>query len=210
MLQDILQNLSQEDLDEVKAIDAEKDPKVKRPFREILQDAVLLKLRQTIRSVSESVRLSQSLERGRKFHEIPDRDDLADKALIWHMNEERIKKARAQLKEDMGDLASQIKEAEESVDAFFVRTQTTSRQLTLENKNYRLMRKVTSKKSRVGITTVGPWITETFDLFKVDTFRNFQKAQSQILKDLESRLDTVPITTKSSVSLVIMKTQETS
>ena len=64
MIEEAIAEISTEDIDEIKALDAEKD--LSRPFREILFDAVILRVRQRVRGVSESIRLSRALERGKK------------------------------------------------------------------------------------------------------------------------------------------------
>ena len=68
------------------------------------------------------------------------------------------------------------------------------------------MRKVSRTKTRVGLTTVGPWIQEALSTMKIDTFRQFQKNSKDLIRDLTDRLETQPVTTKTSVSLVSMKT----
>ena len=203
-LEEALSTLTVDDLDEMKQSD--KDNSVgPRPFRDLLMDVILFKLRHSIRSVTETLKMSGSLERGKKFHEIPENDSLADKFLVWHQNEARLKKAREAHKDTMADLATKIKECEAQVQVFFTRTQTTSQKLVLQDKTYRLVRKTTTKTSRVGLTTVQPWITECLDQFKVDTFRSFQKQQATVLKELQSRMDTQPIEAKTSVQLVAIK-----
>ena len=79
--------------------------------------------------------MSTSLERGRKFHEVPEQDSLADMALQWHLNEQRMKRQRDVTREAVGEIVTHIKEKESLVEQFFVRTQTSSQKLVLQDKS---------------------------------------------------------------------------
>lgn len=93
------------------------------------------KIRQNVRNVQETIKLSNSLERGRKFHEIPEQDALADFALQWHLNDQRMKRHRETTKDSIAEIVTHIKAKESLVEQFFVRTQTSSQKLVLQDKS---------------------------------------------------------------------------
>lgn len=107
LIEEALESVTPEDIEEQKAHDLEAgnvgDDGSPRSFREVLQDVIVTKMRQNVRSVTTSVKMTPNLERGRKYHEVPERDDLSEKVLAWHMNDHRIKKAREGLKDTVSN-----------------------------------------------------------------------------------------------------------
>ena len=207
MIEEAFADITTDDIAEQKSLDEANDAlDGPRPFLELLYEIILRKIKQQMRSVSESLKLSTSLERGKKYHEVPERDDLADLVMQWHLNEERTKKVRAQLKDTLGNFSGTIKEILPSVENYFTRSNTTSQKIVLQNRQFRLVKKTSTTRSRVGITVLGPWILSALQSVKtLDNLRHFQKNSSTVLSSIQNQLDTTPTTTKSVVSLCSLK-----
>lgn len=207
VIEEAIQSISAEDIDEMKAYNKENN--IDASIREVLREILLQKIRQLIRSISQNVKLSPSLERGKKQHEVPECDDLAETVLQWHLNENRIKKKRDQCKESVTLFGGQIKDLQDPVEKFFDRTQTTSQKIVLNDRTFRLVKKTSVRKPRVGMTAVVPWINEAFDNLKIDNVRTFHKNSNQVLKYIQEKMDEVKGEEKSSVSLVAVKSTDT-
>ena len=179
-IEEAIQSITAEDIDEMK--NHNKENGIEASTRDVLREILLQKIRQLIRSVSQNVKLSPSLERGKKYHEVPERDDLAETVLEWHLNENRIKKKRDECKESVTLFGGQIKDLQNPVEKFFDRTQTTSQKVVLNDRTFRLVKKTSVRKPRVGMTSVVPWINDAFENLRIDNVRSFHKNSSQVLK----------------------------
>lgn len=206
----ITPEIIKEALEAVTPEDLEEAAKTAGTFLEAVKAAALQQVRNGIRSYSEVLRLNSSLERGSSVYETPElSDDAADLMLrIWRA-EQRAKALGVQKKAALEGSSEKLKALEPRIDAFFVRTGTTSQRIVVESTPFRLVRRISVRKPRLGIGKVELFLTEVLTSFgAIESASQFQRQAAAIIKQLQTKLTSVPPETKTSIGLCSVKQQQ--
>ena len=189
VIQEALAELTLEDITEAKG-----------DGREALKNAVMQNVRRTIRSFTESVRLMTSLPRGSDHYDVPETPE-ATVEIIWSLwtTEQTIKKHLDAKKQDPETAQAQAA-LKETIEAFFVRTGLTAQRLVVEGAPYRLVRRVSVRKPKIGIGKLEPMLDKVLRDIKLEAFRPVD-----VIRGLQIQLASVPSETKTSVSLCAVK-----
>jgi len=118
---------------------------------EAIKAAVLQTIRRTIRSFTESLKLMPSVQRGLGPYDVLEcSPEMADAMYGLWSTEQALKKALASKKADP-EITAKMTDFKARIEAFFIRTGLTAQRIVVENKPFRLVRRVSVRKPKVGI-----------------------------------------------------------
>lgn len=162
--------------------------------KDIMKAAILTNLRRIIRSYNESLKLLSSLPRTESLYDIDEADaEIAEKMFKMWTTEQTIKDL---LKENK--VVVDNTEVKSKVESYFIRTGLTAQRIIVEGKPFRLVRRVSILKPKIGIGKFEAILTETLETSK-DLNLN------TIIKNLQIQISSQPPETKSKVSLCSIK-----
>ncbi len=193
-IKEALQTISLEDLKEnlgtLETSDVDQE-KVQKALKEL----ILKLLRRQIRSFSLNLKLVTSALRGLTIYELPEApSDVADRMWALWNAEQSIKKLLADKpKIDHPEL-------KERIENYFVRTGLSSQRIVVESKPWRLVRKVSIQKMRIGIGRIENMLDEAL---KNQSLERFNAAE--IIHFLQVQISSLPPETKTSVGLCAVK-----
>ena len=192
VIQESLEGLSLNDISEA----------TKGPAEPVLavKEAVLQALRRAIRSYTESARLMTSLPRGTDVYEALTAPESVV-TLMWTLwtNERQIKNVLETKKVDPEVAKHQIS-LKETIEAYFVRTGLTAQRLVVEGRPYRLVRRVSVRKPKVGIGKLQAMLDVALKDMDLSAFRPLD-----LIRALQVQLANIEPESKSSVSLCSVK-----
>lgn len=166
----------------------------------VLRSVVLKNVRLLIRGYSESLKLMPNLQRGTTLydvHEVP--PGVADQMLrIWTLEQE-LKSATEARKPDPS-ITESLRAHKERIEAFFARTGLTAQRIVVEGQPYRLVRRLSVRKPKIGIGKFEVMLDEILKDVRAQSFR-----PSDLSKALQIELASVPPETKSVVNLCAVK-----
>jgi DNA-binding transcriptional regulator YhcF (GntR family) len=182
-VQEAVESLSEEDLKESDG----------RNHIEIVKNAILKNVRRLIRSYTDSLRLMRSLPRSESLYDIQDApEEVAAKMFLLWSTEQEIKKSLQDKEEaSSADLI-------ERVESYFIRSGITAQRVVVEGRTYRLVRRVSVKRPKVGIGRFETMLSETLSILLKDTSK-FEPMAA--IRQLQIQVTSEPSTTKSLLSL---------
>lgn len=210
-IKDCIMNISPEDV-----IESSKENGV-----DTLLNLILNGLRRNIRSYTQQVRLVHSVPRGIKAAdiEIANQEQIEcavemHKLLLTILNTEEGKR------EILKELKQQIKEKQPDIESFFDKTNVNSQRVILENCAYNLIRRVSICKPKLNIRTVNNIFIETLNELLIQKsktvpskkliFDNLQELKETLSQTIETKILTLPSTTKTDIFLkrVVQRAEE--
>lgn len=197
VIQEAIESISEEDLKEAGSDSPE----------EALKKVVMQNIRRIIRSITESLKLVPSLPRGTNTYDIPEAPTkVADKMYALWAAEQGIKKALEERKAVASPPSGELDALKQRVEAFFIRTGLTAQRIVVEGKPYRLVRRVSVRKPRVGVGKVELFLNE---IFSEPPFKNTTEFRpSELIRAIQVQLASIAPESKSSVSLCAVKVAE--
>jgi hypothetical protein len=192
IIQEALETLSSDDLRESSGENKQ----------ETIKEAILKNIRRTIRSFTESVKLMTSLPRGTDIYEVPEASASIGETIyaLWR-TEQIIKRKLAEKKTDP-EVTKRQNELKEIIEGFFVRTGLTAQRIIVEGKPYKLMRRVSVRKPKVGIGKLSEMLDEVIRSIDPASFKPVD-----IIRGLQIQLSSLPPETKTSISLATVKVE---
>jgi len=192
IVQEALESLSMDDLSETSGTK-----------QDAIKEAILKNIRRTIRSYTETVKLMPSLPRGLDIYEITEAQASTSETTfaLWR-TQQLIKQKLAEKKTDP-DVTKKQNELKEIIEGFFVRTGLTSQRIVVEGRPYKLMRRVSVRKPKVGIGKLSDMLDEVIKTINPASFKPVD-----IIRGLQIQLSSLPPETKTSISLSTVKVEE--
>ena len=190
----ITPDVIQEAVDAVTAADLaetqESDPKT------ALKMVVMQNIRRIIRTFTETLKMAPSLQRGLTVYEVAEvSTETADRMAALWTADHAVKNALAAKKEAPNPDAEAIKT---KVEAFFIRTGLVAQRVVVEGQQYRLVRRVSVRKQKVGIGKLESMLDEALG----ESLKG-----PDLIRNLHIALANVPPESKSSVSLCNVKSE---
>lgn len=187
IIQEALQGISIEDLKENMTADTD----AQKTFKEV----ILKSFRRLIRSYTTSLKLVNSALRGLTLYDLPECPmQVADNMwALWNAEQEIKALLENKPKNDHPEL-------KERIENYFVRTGLSSQRIVVESRPWRLVRKVSIQKMRIGIGRIENMLD---DALKNQSFERFNA--SEIIHFLQVQISSLPPETKTSVGLCAVK-----
>jgi hypothetical protein len=187
VIQEAIESITAADLLETK----ESDPKV------ALKKVVMQNVRRIIRSFTESLKMVPSLQRGLTVYEVAEvSSETADRMAALWAADLAVRDALASKKPPQNPEADAAKT---KVEAFFIRTGLVAQRVVVEGQQYRLVRRISVRKQKVGIGKLESMIDEVMIESLPET--------AQLVRALHIALANVPPESKSSVTLCNVKSE---
>ena len=194
VIQEALENVSTEDLEEAATAAAEEGQATSKTT---IRHLVLTNIRRIIRSYTETLKLSDSLPRGSTVYDVLDApEDIADRMWKLWCVDQKIKKNLVRKKPVEVSSESSLKT---KIEAFFIRTGLTAQRIVVEGHPYRLVRRISVRKPKIGVGRFEQILDASLEESQVDNMKNFKPLD--FMKALQIQLSSVPAESKSNVVL---------
>lgn len=167
----------------------------------VLREAILKNIRLLIRGHTESLRLVPNIQRGTTTYDIPEASTpVADQMFRMWTLDHLIRQSLASKKPDP-EMVKQQAVLKQRVEAFFVRTALSAQRLVVEGKQYRLVRRISVRKPKVGIGRLEKILDDVLkDFAESNRFR-----PAELARALQIQVSSVAPESKSTVSLCAVK-----
>jgi hypothetical protein len=114
--------------------------------------AIMAKVRIEIRTYVDSVKLMHNKERNQNIYDIPEVPTQLYPVLIqWHTAQEQLSALQARNREAVSEITASINRIKSTVSTFFERTNTLNQRVVMNDKTYRISRKVSVRHEKVGL-----------------------------------------------------------
>jgi hypothetical protein len=195
IVQEAIECITQDDLEE-----ASKDTKVPH---EIIKSVIVTNVRRIIRSYTENLKLLTSVPKGLNIYEITDATtEVANRMHELWTVEQEIKSQMGQKKVD-DHVKETLDTYKEKIETFFARTGLTAQRIVVEGNPYRLVRRLSVRKQRIGI---GKFETFLDEVLKSTNYKHLTEFRpQQLIYDLQICITSVPPESKTSISLCAVK-----
>lgn len=197
VIQEALENVSSEDLQEAAAA-ASEDGTV--TTRTTVRQLVLTNIRRIIRSFVETLKMSDSLPRGSTVYDVADApsDVAARMWKLWSLDQ-NIKKNLSKKKDTTATQTPSEEGLKTKIESFFIRTGLTAQRIVIEGHAYRLVRRISVRKPKIGVGRFEQILDTSLDEALIDKINNFKPID--FMKALQIQLSSVPAESKSNVVL---------
>lgn len=187
VIQEALESITQEDFTE----------------EDDIKSVVLKNVRRTIRSFSETMKIMSSLQRGLTSYDVPELStEEADSMWQFWLRQQRIKESLASKKADP-EAAAKKEECKKRVESFFIRTGLISQRIVVEGHPYKLVRRVSVRKPKIGIGRLEKMLDDVIQDMKLTSTTQFKS--EPLIKALQIQVSSVAPETKTTVSLTSIK-----
>lgn len=161
-----------------------------------LVEAIVAKVRLGIRSYTTSIKLTDSKERNQALYECPEvPQSMYDLLIRMHIATHRLSEAQGSNKEQISEVSSEINKIKQSLFSFFERTGATSQRVVLNDKSYRIAKKVSVRHERIGIGKLQTILQE-----------NEVKNLDEMKKKVRHVLSNLPPVTKTDIVFTALRT----
>ena len=197
IIQEALESITTEDVREASLANPE-------DTRLAIRNLVLTNVRRLIRSYTETMKISESVQRGMNIYDVPELsiDSSTKMWTIWSLDK-TIKRTLESKKQEK-DVTEKHNELKEKIEGYFIRTGLTAQRIVVSGKPYKLTRRVSVRKPKIGIGKIEKLLDDVLEnetLFK--TFDNFRP--QDLIRCLQIQLTSVPPETKSTIVLSSIK-----
>ena len=206
IVEDAFRNLSEDDIRESDT----------QSGVEAITALVLEDVRRSIRSVSQSVRLVESVPRGIRAADIDFASaELCDSAIEYHLLSSVIDSAESAKRDVVQGEKTQLEARRPIVEKYFLRTELSYQRITLDEVQYNLCRRVKPIKPRITVKIVTQLLVTTIaQVFKGRKLTREQAAQAiadkraELSKSVSHGIAAIPVTYKTSIHLQKVATKE--
>lgn len=197
VIQEALEAITQEDLQEAAgAVGPDAGPHA------ALKHVVLANIRRLVRNFTEQVRLNHGLPRGLGHYDVAEAaSSVADSMYrLWTL-ENQIKSALEAKRAQASETRS-TDELKRRIETFFVRTGLTAQRIVVEGRTYRLVRRVSVRRPKVGLSKLEDFLNA---VLAEPGFQGARVRTAELIRGLHIQLASVPPETKTSVSLCAVR-----
>ena len=172
--------------------------------QEAIKDAILKNVRRTIRSFTETAKLMTAMPRGTDIYDIAEVPTSVSDTIYGLWRTEQLIKKKLEEKKIDPEISKKQKDLKDIIEGFFVRTGLTAQRIVVEGRPYKLTRRVSVRKPKVGIGKLSQMLDELIATIDPATFKPVD-----IIRGLQIQLTSLPPETKTSISLGAVKVEET-
>jgi len=172
-------------------------------LEEKIKSIVLTHIRRTIRSFTETLRLMPSLPKGQTSYDINETTESMAQKMFDIAKLDSLIKDNLKIKKQCITDSGPIQEYKKKIESFFIRTGLTNQRIVVEGKPYKLTRKVSIRKPKIGIGKIELFLTEILKETKFASESEFRP--KELIRALQIQISSVAPETKSSVSLSSIK-----
>lgn len=166
--------------------------------------AVLQNIRRIVRSYTETLKLHACLQRGVSPYDVAEASpEMADAMYTLWTAEQALKRA-LEARKPPAEETKALSALRDRIEGFFVRTGLTAQRVVVEGRPYRLVRRVSVRKPRVGIGRVETLLDEVLKDLSGDV------NTGALIHALQVQLSAIPPETKSSVVLCAVRAPDDS
>lgn len=180
------------------------------PF-DALVKAIVDAARNSVRSVKESIALSESIEKGMKpleVEEVP--SDIAQLMIDMHKAQQKSKATSSVQREASADVSSALKKLQPTVASVLDKTGRSSQQVTLDGMQgqHRIVKRVSSRAQKVTLSLFEDVVAKTLKSLPLDTsnggslLQSFRPVKKQLVRAVQLKLNSLPKKESVKVSLV--------
>jgi len=188
VIAEALESISEEDIQEAS------QKAHSTSMQNVIKELVLTNVRRIIRSFTESLKLLSALPKGQSVYDVQEADASTVQKMIQLWNTECKLKDLLYQKKQVVQEPTDVKALKQTIESFFVRTGLTTQRINVEGNQYKLARKVSVRKSKVGIGKLEALLDELLTGDSVGPFR-----PKELIKTLQIQLNAIPPETKSNV-----------
>jgi hypothetical protein len=191
IIQESLESLTSDDLNETNATG-----------HEAIKAAILQSIRRSIRSFTENAKLMSSLPRGQDTYDVVEASATVSDLMyqLW-TTECQIKDALESKKQDP-EITKAQNCFKETIEGFFVRTGLTAQRLVVEGLPYRLVRRVSVRKPKIGIGKLEKMLDDIVKDLDPKTFK-----PNDLIRSLQIQLSSMPPEMKTCINLCSVKAE---
>jgi len=167
---------------------------------EIIKEAILKALRRIIRTYTETTKLMDNMPRGLTVYDMDTATPAVAETMYtsWRTQHE-IKKLHDSKKIDP-DVSKAHNVLKEKVEAYFIRAGITAQRIVVDSKPYKLVRRVSVRKAKIGIGQVEKMLDQVLVEVKADSFK-----PAEVCREIQILMTSLPPETKSSIKLCAVK-----
>lgn len=192
VIQESLETLTSDDIKETNATG-----------HQAIKEAILQSIRRNIRSFTESAKLMNSVPRGSDTYDLTEAPtDISNTMFQLWTTECEIKVALESKKQDP-EITKEQNGLKQTIEGFFVRTGLTAQRLVVEGLPYRLVRRVSVRKPKIGIGRLEKMLD---DIIKDIDPKNFKP--NDVIRELQIQLSSMPPEMKTCINLCSVKTEK--
>jgi hypothetical protein len=179
--------------------------------------AILKKLQMMTKALTKTIKISEKIPRdlkNSKIFEAPSK--VKQISLQFAENTEKLKKVRAEMRDDLKIKKETIKILKHSVEEYLMKANVNNQRVAFENNAYQLIRKVSVGKPRLKLDMIESCLHSTCQEFlqtmkkrPKSLLQHFIKNKKKILELLEEKLIEIPQEPKTSILLRKMKEEST-
>jgi hypothetical protein len=169
----------------------------------VLKEVILKSIRRIIRSFTETTKLMHNMPRGQTSYDTDVADlNVAETMYKSWTTDQEIKKLLASRKIDP-DLNKEHSILKERVESYFIRAGITTQRIVVDAKQYKLVRRVSVRKSKIGIGQVDKMLDQVLVGLNASAFK-----PAEVIRSLQILITSLPPETKSSIKLCAVKADD--
>lgn len=170
-------------------------------FIDALQDAIMTRVKNTVREYTYSLRLVNSKPKTEHVYELFEApSEMVQKMFDLHKAQTDLNELDEMSKQKMGTLGKELSSVKGPVQQFFERTGLMSQRITMDGTTYRLTRKVSVRHEKISVAKMNSFVNELFQqMTGVSSLVDFQTKSDAIKAHLLKVIQNIPPTTKSNI-----------
>jgi hypothetical protein len=169
----------------------------------VLKEVILQSIRRIIRSFSETTKLMNNMPRGRTSYDTDTAPtNVAEIMFKSWTNDQEIKKLLLTRKIDP-DLNKEHSILKERVESYFIRAGITAQRIIVDAKQYKLVRRVSVRKSKIGIGQIDKMLDQVLNALDTSAFK-----PQDVIRELQILITSLPPETHSSIKLCAVKVDD--
>jgi len=172
-------------------------------IQDALREVVLKNIRRVIQTYTESLKLVTALPKGLNAYNVAEASTQVANLMfdLWRLDCDI--KAKAELKKMDEHTKSQMSDWKTRIETFFVRTGLTAQRIVIEGTPYRLVRRLSVIRPKLGITRME---TIMSDILKRETYQQLASFRpSDLLHDIQLYVSAIPPESKASIVLCAVR-----
>jgi hypothetical protein len=192
VIQEALASVTDEDIREASGPD--------QSSSQTIRQLVLTNVRRIIRGFTESLKIMASIERGTTMYDLPEcsPETVARMKALWQIDQDIKKQLDA--KKTILSTMEASSDLKQRIESFFVRTGLTAQRLVVEGQAYRLVRRISIRRQKIGIGKLETLLDEALQNFDFEAFKPIELAHQ-----LQIQISSLPPETKTNVVLCSVK-----
>lgn len=191
VIQEAIDSLTPQDIAEKKDSGNEK---------EVIRDAILQAIRRVIRTFSETNKLMTSIPRGMTTYDIETAKPEVSELMFQYWKTDHEIKGLLSSKKIDPELNKQQNDLKDKIESYFIRAGITAQRIVVDTKPYRLVRRISVRKTKVGIGQIQKMLEEILEGISVESFK-----PNEVTRQLQILLTSMPPETKTCIKLCAVK-----